>query len=125
MPAGRPKFEVTDEVLRKVEKYAGLGLTEEQIAINLGVSYSTLRAKKRGYSTFLSAIERGRAKAIALVSNAGFEKAMDGNADLIKFFLKNRAPEQWEETSKRVVSEGQPNSKRKFSDFYSDDDDDE
>lgn len=122
MPAGRPQFKVTDEVLRKVEKFASLGLTQEQIAHNLGISAQTLKVKKKQYSSFLAAMERGRAKGISAISNAVFESAMSGNVSNQQFYLKNRAPDQWESVEKRVVSEGKPNARRKFTDFYSDDD---
>ena len=122
MPAGRPPFKVTDEVLKKVEKYASLGLTQEQIAHNLGISTNTLRAKKKQFSLFLNAMEKGKAKGISAISNAVFESAMGGNVSNQQFYLKNRAPDQWESVEKRVVSEGKPNARRKFTDFYSDDD---
>jgi predicted sulfurtransferase len=120
MPGGRPAYEVTDDILKKVEKFASLGLTHEQIAINLGWSYQTLKEKKRKYSSFLAAIERGKAKGISAVANVGFNNAMDGNQKAIEFYLKNRAPDQWEDVSKRVVSEGKPNARRNFSQFYDD-----
>ena len=121
MPGGRPPFEVTPALLKKVEKFASLGLTEEQIAINLGWSYRTLITKKQKYSQFLQAIQAGKAKGISAVSNAVFESAMGGCVSNQQFYLKNRAPDQWEDVTKRVVSEGKPNAKRKFSDFYDDD----
>ncbi len=122
MPAGRPPIEITPEILKKVEKFASLGLTEEQIAINLGWAYNTLMVKKKKYSEFLQAIQNGKAKGISAVSNAVFESAMGGCVSNQQFYLKNRAPDQWEDVTKRVVSEGKPNAKRKFSDFYDDDD---
>lgn len=118
---GRPPFKITDEVLKKVEKYASLGLTEEQIAHNLGIAPQTFRVKKRTYQAFLEAIQKGKAKGISAVSNAVFESAMGGNVSNQQFYLKNRAPDQWESVEKRVVSEGKPNARRKFTDFYSDD----
>lgn len=121
MPAGRPPFEITPALLKKVEKFASLGLTEEQIAINLGWSVTTLIKKKKKYVEFVEAIQRGKAKGISAVSNAVFESAMSGNVSNQQFYLKNRAPDQWEDVSKRVVSEGKPNARRKFSDFYDND----
>jgi len=97
MPAGRPPFEVTPAILKKVEKFASLGLTEEQIATNLGWSYNTLLAKKKKYSEFLQAIQRGKAKGISDISNAVFQSAMDGNVSNQQFYLKNRAPDQWKD----------------------------
>ena len=40
-PVGRPKFEITDEVLLNVENLMTKGLTKEQAAGMLGVSVST------------------------------------------------------------------------------------
>lgn len=97
MPAGRPQFKVTDEVLKKVEKFASLGLTEAQIARNLGIARQTLISKKKQYSEFLDAIERGKAKGISMVSNAVFDSAMAGNVSNQQFYLKCRAPDQWKE----------------------------
>jgi DNA-binding NarL/FixJ family response regulator len=37
-PIGRPRFEVTPEVLQEVEEMAGRGLTVNQIASCLGIS---------------------------------------------------------------------------------------
>jgi orotate phosphoribosyltransferase-like protein len=38
---GRPKFEITEAIMKKAEDYAAKGLTAEQIAMVLGISETT------------------------------------------------------------------------------------
>ena len=92
---GRPAFEITGEVIRKVESLASQGLTLEQIARVLGICYDTLNEKKKQYSEFSGAIKNGQAKGIATISNALFNNAKNGNTTAQIFFLKNRAPIEW------------------------------
>lgn len=99
---GRPKaFEIDEAMLKKVESLAAQGLTKEQIAHSLGVSYNTLNERQKENTEFLEAIKRGQAKGIATVSNALFQKAKDGDNTAMIFYLKNRDPDNWEEVQKR------------------------
>ena len=95
---GRKGFQITPDILQQVEKFAGQGLTQEQIGHCLGISHETFHKQKRNSVYFQDAIKRGQSKAISLVSNALFENAMKGNAVSQIFWLKNRAPEQWQDT---------------------------
>ena len=95
---GRKGFQITPDILKQVEKFAGQGLTQEQIGHCLGISHETFHKQKRNSSEFVEAIKRGQSKAISLVSNALFENAMSGNAVSQIFWLKNRAPDQWADT---------------------------
>ena len=95
---GRKGFKITPDILKQVEKFAGQGLTQEQIGHCLGISHETFHKQKRNSSDFVEAIKRGQSKAISLVSNALFENAMSGNAVSQIFWLKNRAPDQWADT---------------------------
>ena len=95
---GRKGFEITPEILQQVEKFAGQGLTQEQISHCIGISRDTFFKNKRNSEYFSDAIKRGQSKAISLVSNALFENAMSGNAVSQIFWLKNRAPDQWADT---------------------------
>ncbi len=91
-PVGRPKFEITDEVLLNVENLMTKGLTKEQAAGMLGVSVSTFMLHQSENSEFSDAIKRGQARGIDAVTNALFEKAtIDRDNTAIIFFLKNRA----------------------------------
>jgi hypothetical protein len=85
-PVGRPKFEVTPEVLEKTE-----GLMEQCAGV-LGIHTSTFMLYQAENSEFSEAIKRGQARGIDQVTNALFENAtVDRNVPSIIFFLKNRA----------------------------------
>ena len=97
MTAGRPKFEITPEVLKKTEKLAAQGLDKKQIAKVLGICYQTLNEKTKEFSEFSDAIETGKAKGVATVSNALFEKAKSGDVVAQKYFLNNRNSDNWKD----------------------------
>ena len=91
-PVGRPKFEITDEVLEKTESLMAKGLTVDQCAGMLGISPSTFYLYQAKFSEFSDTIKRGQARGIDAVTNALFENAtVDRNVPSIIFFLKNRA----------------------------------
>lgn len=86
--------------LDEVERLAGLGLSEKQIADNLGVSWHTLHRNKLRSASFASRMEAGRSKAISAVANSLFRSATkeDPNIHAVKFFLSNRGEQgQWAE----------------------------
>jgi hypothetical protein len=95
--AGRPKFEVTEELCEQVASLAGLGLTKAQIAVSLGVHRDTLRKREHESSAFSAAIKAGQTKGIEKIANALYENALDGNTTAQIFFLKNRAPNEWKD----------------------------
>jgi len=89
---GRPKFDITDEVLLNVENLMTKGLTKEQAAGMLGISRATFFLYQDQNSDFSDAIKRGQARGIDAVTNALFEKAtIDRDNTAMIFFLKNRA----------------------------------
>ncbi len=106
MPGGRPKYEITPEITEKVEAYAAQGLTQEQIARCLGISYQTLNERKKENSEFSEAIKRGQAQGVETVTNALFESAKGGNTTAQIFYLKNRDPNEWRDR-KDIAHSGQ------------------
>ena len=84
----KPKIELD---LQKVEEYAGLGLTREEIALSLGISYSTLNRRIKESEDVDAAMKRGRAKANIKVGNALMKAIEGGNVTAIIFYLKARA----------------------------------
>lgn len=92
---GRPKFEINPDVIEKVESLAANGLTKEEVALCLGISYQTLNEKTKENSDFSEAISRGKAKGIAVMANNLVKLAKAGNAAANIFFLKARA--KWRE----------------------------
>jgi len=108
--------------LNKVEAWARDGLTDEQIAHNLGIGVATLYEYKNKYPEFSEALRRGKDDIDIEVENALLKRAMgytyeeitrerdkDGNMVVTKrvtkevlpdvtaqiFWLKNRRPAVW------------------------------
>lgn len=91
-PVGRPKFEVTPEVLENTRRFMAQGLTREQCAASLGISVATFYVYQAENSEFSEAIKSGEAEGIQQVTNALYEKAtVDRDNTAMIFFLKNRA----------------------------------
>lgn len=100
---GRPAFEVTPEVVAKVEGLAAQGLDLVQIANVLGINRSTLCKKKAQFEELEDAIKRGRDKGIAAISNALFQKAKKGDTTSMIFFLKCRAGWREQEAEQKDI----------------------
>lgn len=105
-----------DNLLR-LQAWARNGLTDEQIANNMGISVSTLYDWKNKYSDITESLKRGKEVVDALVENALFKRALgyeyeevtkesgvttkvvtkqmppDTTAQI--FWLKNRRPDLW------------------------------
>jgi len=85
---GRPSWIPPD--LSVVEELAARGNTLDQIAILLGCKRATLFERKRHYSDFADAIERGRAKGIDKVENVVYQAAINGSIPAATFYLDRR-----------------------------------
>lgn len=83
----RPKVEIN---LKEVERLSGLGLTQEEISLALGISESTLYNRKRESEVFTDAIKRGKAKASEVVSNKLMGLCKQGNLGAIIWYEKTR-----------------------------------
>jgi len=92
---GRPRWKITPEVVEKAKGFAARGLTMQQIASCFGVSYETLRRKKRDIKVLEQAILDGRALGVFEIANRLFENAKAGDTTAQIFYLKNRDPENW------------------------------
>ena len=90
---GRPKWVPPDP--EKVESLAARGLTLEQVASCLGISYQTLNEASKEYTDFAEAIKRGQNKGVSIIANALFESGKQGNTTAQIFYLKCRA--KWKE----------------------------
>lgn len=102
MPAGRPEIPIDFD---EVERLAGLGNTEAEIALALGVCADTIASRKKKYSEFAERIKRGRQRAINKVENALFTTATGGNTTAQIFFLCNRAPDKWKRDRDKASAE--------------------
>lgn len=122
---GKYRDWITEEGLLKIEGWARDGLTDEQIAKNIGISTSTLYEWKKKYSEFSEALKRGKEVIDRQVENALLKRALGYEYEEIKqiiekdengkdrkriektikhvipdvtaqiFWLKNRKPHEW------------------------------
>lgn len=89
-----------DEWLKKdnlilLEGWAREGLTNEQIANNIGINVKTLYDWKNKQSKICNALKKNREIVDFEVENALLKNAMNGNVTAQIFWLKNRKKLQW------------------------------
>jgi len=89
--------------LEKVQELASRGLTYRQLATALGVNLKTIQKHKKINQELQAAIDLGRAKGLAEVSNSLFESATGGNVTAQIFYLKNRSPDDWRDRYEQKV----------------------
>ena len=94
----------TEIDLEKIEHFAALGLTREQVCHNLGFTSRTWQNHNKNGS-LEEAYIRGKSKGIAVIANALFEKAKKGNTTAQIFFLKCNG---WKEESSVEVKNTSP-----------------
>lgn len=82
-------------VLRNWKRH---GLTNEQIANNIGVSRQTLQNWIKKNDDIRNALKQGKDEAIAVIENKLFIKAQSGNLTAIIFWLKNNARDMYNDS---------------------------
>jgi predicted transcriptional regulator len=90
--------------LEKIESFAALGLTREQVAHNLGFTSRTWQNYNKDGS-LEDAYMRGKSKGISVIANALYQKAKQGNTTAQIFFLKCNG---WKESSEVEVKNTSP-----------------
>ena len=105
---GRPAFEITDEVLSKVEDLAGKGLSRDQIAWSLGIHPATLYKKKAQNTELSDAIKRGESSGLEEISNSLYKNAKKGNVTAQIFYLKCRSPNEWNDRAHEAAEDKPP-----------------
>ena len=130
MAKGKYDDWLTEEGLLKIEGWARDGLTDEQIAHNMGISVKTLYNWKNKHLPILHALKKGKEVVDRMVENAllksalGYEYEEDGltkdgkvvpmrklqhpNTTAMIFWLKNRKPEQWRDKQVTEFENGVP-----------------
>lgn len=76
MAKGKYEEWLQPEGLLKIEGWARDGLTDEQIAYNMGVGYSTLQAWKSKYKDIQDTLKRGKEVIDLQVENALLKRAL-------------------------------------------------
>lgn len=133
---------ITEEGLLKIEGWARDGLTDEQIAKNIGVSRSTLNDWKKKHPNISDTLKKGKEVIDRQVENALLKRALgyeyvettkeltdlgltvtkqvtkqvspDTTAQI--FWLKNRKPKEWRDKKETEVT-GNLNVNNPFSDL--------
>lgn len=122
MAKGKYEYWLTPEGLIKLEGWARDGLTDEQIAKNVGISRETLNQWKKKYADISDALKKGKEVVDYEVENAllkralGFtikeekltkdgevvelEREVPGDVTAQIFWLKNRKPSVWRDKPK-------------------------
>lgn len=121
MAKGKYEYWLAPEGLLKIEGWARDGLTDEQIAKNIGISRSTLNVWKDRYSDISDALKKGKDVIDRQVENALLKRALGYEYEEVKekfgdgvitertvtkkevvpdttaqiFWLKNRKPDKW------------------------------
>lgn len=92
MAKGKYEYWLTNEGLILLEGWARDGLTDEQIAHNMGITSKTLYEWKNKYGDICESLKKGKEIVDFEVENALFQSAMAGNTTAQIFWLKNRRP---------------------------------
>lgn len=120
MAKGKYEYWLSPDGLLKLEAWARDGLTDEQIAHNMGVSTATLYNYKRDHLEILEALKKGKEVVDIQVENALLKRALGYSYEEKKvevseegtkvtktikevvpdttaqiFWLKNRRPDRW------------------------------
>lgn len=101
---GTGKYEkwLRPENLQLIKSWAKNGLSDADIAKNIGISKETFYRWVRIYSDFSDALRIGKDSADAIIENQLFKLAKGGSFPAIKYWLTCRKPDKWCE---KVVAE--------------------
>lgn len=95
MAKGKYQEWLTEQGLTRIKGWAMDGLTDEQIAHNMGISRKTLCEWKEKYSDICDTLKETKDVADRNVENALYQAALSGNTTAMIFWLKNRKPDKW------------------------------
>ena len=84
---------LTNEGLTLLEGWARDGLTDEQIAHNMGIAVSTLYEWKNKFSEISDTLKKGKEVVDYQIENALRDSALSGNVTAQIFWLKNLSPD--------------------------------
>lgn len=131
MAKGKYEYWLTPEGLLRLEGYARDGMTDEQIAVKVGINPATLYDWKKRFPEISKALKKGKEVVDTQVENALLKRALGYEYEEVKekfeggvlterivtkkevvadttaqiFWLKNRKPQQWRDKPVEPVTE--------------------
>ncbi len=103
----KSKWEEVKEKLVLVEGWARDGLTDEQIANNLGIGKTTFYKFKDEHSELSELLKKGKEVVDYQVENALLKNALEGNVTAQIYWLNNRKPKQWKNKRENIENNNQ------------------
>lgn len=85
----------TPDQLIRIRGWAMDGLTDAQIARNIGIGRTTFYKWKNEHPEFANALVLSKDVADREIENALYKAAKKGNITAMIYWLKNRKPEEW------------------------------
>lgn len=107
MAKGKYEEWLTAKGLILLEGWSRDGLTDDQIAKNIGISRSTLNDWKKKYPDISDSLKKGKEVVDYEVENALLKNALNGDTTAQIFWLKNRKSNVWR--NKNETSQKQQN----------------
>ncbi|MCD8050937.1 MAG: helix-turn-helix domain-containing protein [Clostridiales bacterium] len=107
MAKGKYQKWLEPDGLLLLEGWARDGLTDEQIAKNIGVNLATLYRWKNDHCEICEALKKGKEVVDYQVENALLGAALEGNTTAQIFWLKNRRPDKWRDKPEPASSPDQ------------------
>lgn len=114
MAKGKYEYWLQNDQLIRMQGWARDGLTDEQIAHNMGIHVATLYEWKNKYHEINEALAETKEICDRAVENALYQKCLQGDVTAIKFWLANRKKDSWRE---RIVTESTVKADVKIEDF--------
>lgn len=105
---GKFEYWLSEDGLLLVEGWARDGLTEADIAHNIGISVSTLNEWKNRFSEFSTVLKQTKEVVDRRVENALYKKAMGGDITAMIFWLKNRKYKEWRDRYQNDLTTPEP-----------------
>lgn len=96
---------IEEDGLIRIQGWARDGLTQDQIAKNMGIACSTLKVWKEQFPAISAALKESKDVADRAVENALYKAACEGNITAMIFWLKNRKPDKWRDKPQEVVND--------------------
>lgn len=96
---------ISNENLVLLQGWAMEGLSNEQIAHNMGMSITTLYKWQKEHTEFADALKKGKQVVDFMMENALFRNGMNGNVAAQIFWLKNRKPDKWKEHQELMIEQ--------------------